>query len=110
MVTLLGRQGPFPGLPFCPVPQGKKTHEVLRDGTAFSAAGMPGAGGELDRKEEAFAQVTVPTADFTVPTKYWHALPNGRVQCDLCPRFCKLLEGQRGLCFVRARQGDQIVL
>src|SRR6188474_603441 len=34
----------------------------------------------------------------TVPTKYWHALDNGRVQCDLCPRFCKLLEGQRGLC------------
>jgi len=46
----------------------------------------------------------------TVPTKYWHALDNGRVQCDLCPRFCKLLEGQRGLCFVRARENDQIVL
>ena len=46
----------------------------------------------------------------TVPTKYWHALENGRIQCDLCPRFCKLLEGQRGLCFVRARQNDQIVL
>ncbi len=46
----------------------------------------------------------------TVPTKYWHALDNGRVQCDLCPRFCKLLEGQRGLCFVRARENDRIVL
>jgi pyruvate formate lyase activating enzyme len=46
----------------------------------------------------------------TVPTKYWHALENGRIQCDLCPRFCKLLEGQRGLCFVRARENDQIVL
>jgi pyruvate formate lyase activating enzyme len=46
----------------------------------------------------------------TVPTRYWHALANGRVQCDLCPRFCKLLEGQRGLCFVRAREGDAIVL
>ena len=46
----------------------------------------------------------------TVPTKYWHLLDNGRVQCDLCPRFCKLLEGQRGLCFVRARENDQIVL
>ena len=45
-----------------------------------------------------------------VPTKYWHELGNGRVQCDLCPRFCKLNEGQRGLCFVRARQDDQIVL
>ena len=46
----------------------------------------------------------------TVPTRYWHALENGRIQCDLCPRFCKLLEGQRGLCFVRARENDQIVL
>jgi len=45
-----------------------------------------------------------------VSTKYWHPLPDGRIQCDLCPRFCKLHEGQRGLCFVRARQTDQIVL
>jgi pyruvate formate lyase activating enzyme len=46
----------------------------------------------------------------TVPTQYWHTLADGRVQCDLCPRFCKLSEGQRGMCFVRARQNDQIVL
>jgi len=45
-----------------------------------------------------------------VPTKYWHELPDGRIQCDLCPRECKLREGQRGLCFVRARLDDQIVL
>lgn len=45
-----------------------------------------------------------------VPTRYWHALEDGRVQCDLCPRFCKLREGQRGLCFVRARLDDQVVL
>jgi pyruvate formate lyase activating enzyme len=45
-----------------------------------------------------------------VPTKYWHVLADGRVQCDLCPRSCKLHEGQHGLCFVRARQNDQIVL
>jgi len=46
----------------------------------------------------------------TVPTRYWHTLEDGRVQCDLCPRFCKLHEGQRGFCFVRACQGGQIVL
>ena len=45
-----------------------------------------------------------------VPGRYWHPLEDGRIQCDLCPRFCKLHEGQRGLCFVRARQDDQIVL
>ncbi len=45
-----------------------------------------------------------------VPTKYWHALQDGRIQCDLCPRFCKLHDGQRGFCFVRACQDGQIVL
>ena len=45
-----------------------------------------------------------------VPTRYWHALPDGRVQCDVCPRFCKLHRGQRGLCFVRGNQDDAIVL
>jgi pyruvate formate lyase activating enzyme len=46
----------------------------------------------------------------THPTRFWHLLPDGRVQCDLCPRACRLHEGQRGLCFVRAREDDQIVL
>ncbi len=45
-----------------------------------------------------------------VPTKYWHQLKDGRIQCDLCPRYCTFQEGQQGLCFVRARQQDQIVL
>jgi len=45
-----------------------------------------------------------------VATKYWHHLPDGRIQCDVCPRACKLHEDQRGMCFVRARQDDQIVL
>lgn len=43
-------------------------------------------------------------------TRYWHWLDDGRIQCDMCPRFCKLKEGQRGLCFVRGRQDDQVVL
>jgi pyruvate formate lyase activating enzyme len=45
-----------------------------------------------------------------VSGRYWHALEDGRIQCDVCPRYCRLNEGQRGLCFVRARQGDEIVL
>ncbi len=45
-----------------------------------------------------------------VPTKYWHTLPNGRVQCDLCPRYCRLNEGQRGMCFVRMCAEEQVVL
>ncbi len=46
----------------------------------------------------------------TVPTRFWHMLADGRVQCDVCPRACKLHEGQRGVCFVRARQHDEVVL
>ena len=45
-----------------------------------------------------------------VPTRYWHRLEDGRIQCDICPRYCKLREGQRGMCFVRGRLDDQIVL
>ncbi len=43
-------------------------------------------------------------------TDYWHQLEDGRVQCDLCPRACHLKEGQRGLCFVRMRENDKVVL
>ncbi|OGT77548.1 MAG: AmmeMemoRadiSam system radical SAM enzyme [Gammaproteobacteria bacterium RIFCSPLOWO2_02_FULL_56_15] len=45
-----------------------------------------------------------------VVTRYWHSLDDGRVQCDLCPRACKMREGQRGLCFVRACETGRIVL
>jgi len=45
-----------------------------------------------------------------VATEYWHKLDDGRIQCDLCPRFCKLHEGQQGLCFVRENRDEQIVL
>lgn len=46
----------------------------------------------------------------TVPTHYWHRVADDKVQCDVCPRFCKPHEGQRGLCFVRANHGGEIVL
>ena len=46
----------------------------------------------------------------TVKTRYWHTLDDGRIQCDVCPRFCKLHEGQRGLCFVRQNLDNQIVM
>ena len=37
-------------------------------------------------------------------------LEDGRMQCDLCPRDCRLHEGQRGACFVRMREKDRMVL
>src|SRR5690348_2238777 len=46
----------------------------------------------------------------TVATRYWHRTSDGRVQCDVCPRACRLREGQRGFCFVRMRHGGAVVL
>jgi pyruvate formate lyase activating enzyme len=43
-------------------------------------------------------------------TGHSHLLPDGRVQCDICPRACRLHDGQRGLCFVRMREGEEVVL
>ena len=45
-----------------------------------------------------------------VPGRWWHRLDDGRIQCDLCPRDCKLHEGQRGACFVRAMKDGAMVL
>jgi pyruvate formate lyase activating enzyme len=47
---------------------------------------------------------------FTVPGRWEHTLPDGRIQCDLCPRHCRLHDGQRAFCFVRQRIGDRIHL
>jgi len=44
------------------------------------------------------------------PGRWWHLLDDGRMQCDLCPRDCRLHDGQRGACFVRQRVGGQMVL
>lgn len=48
--------------------------------------------------------------DNKVVSRYWRKLEDGRLECELCPRKCHLREGQKGLCFVRARENDQIVL
>ncbi|MCC6902235.1 MAG: AmmeMemoRadiSam system radical SAM enzyme [Polyangiaceae bacterium] len=42
--------------------------------------------------------------------RWQHALDDGRIQCDLCPRLCRLHDGQRAFCFVRERVGDAIYL
>ena len=46
----------------------------------------------------------------TVATRYWSKLDDGRVQCDICPRQCRMREGQRGLCYVRAVENGELVL
>ena len=50
------------------------------------------------------------TPNANYPARYWHMNDDGRMQCDLCPRDCKLNDGQRGTCFVRMRQGNEMIL
>jgi pyruvate formate lyase activating enzyme len=48
--------------------------------------------------------------DAAVTARFWHRFDDGRLQCDLCPHRCRLRDGQLGRCFVRAREGDRLVL
>src|SRR2546422_4351535 len=57
--------------------------------------------------EEARSRVSATTSH---PTPWWSRLEGGRIRCDVCPRACALHEGQAGLCFVRRRADDRIVL
>ena len=44
------------------------------------------------------------------PGRYWTLLDDGRVRCEVCPRMCRLRDGQRGLCYVRQAYEGRIVL
>ena len=46
----------------------------------------------------------------THPARWGRVLDDGRVQCLLCPRHCRMRDGQRGFCFVRANNGGRLVL
>ncbi len=45
-----------------------------------------------------------------VPARYFRREDDGRTVCEMCPRACRLREGQRGVCFVRACRDGQMVL
>jgi pyruvate formate lyase activating enzyme len=54
-----------------------------------------------------------------VPGRFWHAADDGadaqgsqglKIVCDLCPRACRVGDGQRAFCFVRENRGGQMVL
>jgi AmmeMemoRadiSam system radical SAM enzyme len=49
--------------------------------------------------------------------RYWHYVetPGSEgsqkaIHCDLCPRACVLKDGDRGFCFVRKNEGDEMIL
>jgi pyruvate formate lyase activating enzyme len=54
--------------------------------------------------------VTARAGDGAHPAQWWTQRSDGRVVCELCPRECTLSEGQRGMCYVRKREGDALVL
>ena len=54
--------------------------------------------------------LTADTQASAHPARWWTMRPDGRIECRLCPRLCKLHDTQRGFCFVRRRAGNAIVL
>jgi pyruvate formate lyase activating enzyme len=69
---------------------------------------MEGTDDGFDQGAQSFM---IDTPESTHPGRWWHAIEDGaRIQCDLCPRDCKLHAGQRGACFVRMNQEGSMQL
>ena len=43
-----------------------------------------------------------------VLAKWWEPIENNKVLCTLCPRFCKIGDGQNGFCFIRRNNGGKL--
>ena len=97
-------------------PRDLTRHRRLRDGAVRSQSGIsltcvgvpPDVRAAATRQnggDEEERPMDAEIAPGLHATRHWHALSDGRVQCDVCPRGCRLREGQRGLCFVRMRAG-----
>ena len=41
--------------------------------------------------------------------RWWQAQPDGRILCTLCPRYCRMADGQAGFCFIRQNHGGELV-
>ena len=42
------------------------------------------------------------------PARYWKALPGRKVKCLLCPNYCVIPEGKRGICKVRENRDGKL--
>jgi pyruvate formate lyase activating enzyme len=40
--------------------------------------------------------------------RWWEPMSEGRVHCYLCPRHCRIGEGQSGFCFIRVNQDGKL--
>ena len=46
--------------------------------------------------------------DELVPAKWWKPSEKNKILCTLCPRYCKIGEGQPGFCFIRQNHGGKL--
>ena len=44
------------------------------------------------------------------PATLFEALPDGKVRCTACARYCTIPDGSHGFCFVRKNEGGRLVL
>lgn len=51
----------------------------------------------------------MPSSGAHHPARFWQREEDGRILCRLCPRDCRLAEGQAGFCFVRRNEGGRLV-
>ncbi|NOZ03136.1 MAG: AmmeMemoRadiSam system radical SAM enzyme [FCB group bacterium] len=42
------------------------------------------------------------------PARWWRPLGNGKVECYLCPRYCRIPVGSHGFCVVRENHGGKL--
>ena len=43
-----------------------------------------------------------------VLAKWWEPTDNDKILCTLCPRYCKIGDGQPGFCYIRQNHGGQL--
>lgn len=49
-----------------------------------------------------------PPDEGPAPARWWRAEPDGRLLCYLCPRYCRIGEGQAGFCYIRTNVGGRL--
>jgi pyruvate formate lyase activating enzyme len=96
-----GKRGKYEGTPGIPMTK----REFLRVcGTSFFSLCLADL---LGFPQSLQAQMVRKGLIRTKPSPYFTSLERGEIQCELCPRYCRVPEGERGLCRVRENRGGK---